>query len=46
MSLMLPFIGMFIFVGLSQSTLTQRTYVRMLAVILLICLYFYFSSPY
>ncbi len=46
MSLMLPLIGLFIFIGLTQSSVTRKLYIRTLVVILVVSLYFYIKSPY
>lgn len=46
MSLMLPLIALFILIGLTQSAITRRIYVRAIIVIVLVSLYFYFTSPY
>ena len=43
MKLMLPLIAMFIFIGLSQKTLTRQIYLRMAFVVLLTLLYYYFT---
>jgi hypothetical protein len=45
MKLILPLIGLFIFIGLTQSAITRRIYVWTIALILLVSLYFYFTSP-
>lgn len=43
MNLILPLIGMFVFVGLTQTKMTRRVYIPMILVILVALLYFYFS---
>jgi hypothetical protein len=46
MSLMLPLIGLFIFLGLTQSTITRKNYMRTILVILVVSLIYYFRWPY
>ncbi len=43
MKLMLPLVAMFIFMGLTQTTVTRRAYWRMLVVILVVALYYFFT---
>lgn len=43
MKLMLPLIAMFVFIGLTQATLTRKIYLRMAVVILVTLLYYYFT---
>jgi hypothetical protein len=45
MSLMLPVIGMFVFIGLTQQTVSRRIYVRMALVVLVVALVYYFRAP-
>ena len=44
--LILPLLGMFLFIGLTQKTVTNQIYVRMIGVILLVSLYFYLRAQY
>ncbi len=46
MSLMVPLIALFIFIGLTQQTLSRKIYVRTIMAILVVALVFYFRSPY
>lgn len=46
MKLMLAMIGVFIFIGLTQRTMTRRVYIRLLAAILAVELYFFLTWNY
>ena len=43
MKLMLPLIALFVFIGLSQTTLSRKIYLRMALVILVMLLFYYFT---
>lgn len=44
MTLILPLLGLFMFIGLTQTSLTRRIYIRMLVVILSVLLYYYVTA--
>lgn len=44
MELMLPIIAIFVFVGLTQSTVTWRSYVRITVGVLVVAIYFLLTA--
>ncbi len=46
MELMLPLIAMFVVIGLTQTRVTQRAYVRAIGVIIVLSLYYLLSFNY
>jgi uncharacterized membrane protein len=43
MTLLLPLLAMFVFIGLTQTALSRKAYLRMGLVILVVLAYYYFT---